>query len=69
MKHLKDNNETYIGHLIFAIKVGINFVVSGVFFMIHGIFPFIPIPKLFNFESMVHKINEWNDYVIERLQK
>jgi hypothetical protein len=37
--------------------------------MIHGIFPFIPIPKLFNFESMVHKINEWNDYVIERLQK
>jgi len=69
MKHLNDNNETYIKHLVFATKVGINFIVSGMFFMIHGILPFIPIPKLFNFETMVYKINEWNDYTIERLRK
>jgi hypothetical protein len=69
MKHLKNNNETYVRHLIFAAKVGINFIACGIFFIIHGIIPFIPIPKLFNFETMVHKINEWNDYTMERLRK
>lgn len=62
MKHLKENNETYLTHLKFAWTVGFNMITSSCFFLIHGILPFFPIPKEFNLGRMLQKIRKWDAY-------
>lgn len=54
MKHLRDNNETYLSHLRFACRLGFHCIVAGVGFLIHGILPFVPpIPK---HNLMMHRV-------------
>ncbi|MBK25100.1 MAG: hypothetical protein CME70_19535 [Halobacteriovorax sp.] len=62
MKHLRENNETYISHLIFAGKVAIHLGLSSIFLILHGILPFWSPPESFNLDSMCKKIQGWNDY-------
>ena len=69
MKHLKENNETYLSHLVFASKVAIHLGLSSTFLIIHGIFPVWDPPKSFNLDSMCRKIQAWNDYATQRKQK
>ena len=65
-KHLKENNETYFSHMFFAFKVGLNLLISSMFFVIHGIIPVVSAPQKFNLDSICKKINKWNDYAQKR---
>ena len=68
MSHVSDNNETYPSHLLFAGKVGLNFIVAGVMFLVHAALPFIQVPARFNIEGMRDKVERWDEHTISRLQ-
>ncbi len=67
MKHLRDNNETYFSHMLFAGKAGVYLLVCGVVFILHGLLPLTNVPERFNFLEIKRKCKEWSDYTIERL--
>ena len=69
MSHVSDNNETYPSHLLFASKVGLNFIVAGVMFLVHAVLPFIQVPARFNIEGMRDKVNSWDEYALKRRSK
>lgn len=66
MKHLKDNNETYLSHLKFAGNVGSTLIIRGIIFVLHGLFPFCEVPKRFNIENTHNRLIEWNEYAEAR---
>ena len=68
MSHVSDNNETYPSHLLFAGKVGLNFIVAGVMFLVHAALPFIQVPARFSIEGMRDKVERWDEHTISRLQ-
>ena len=43
--HLRENNETYFGHLKFACGVGLSLMIRGIMFLLHGLFPVVDVPK------------------------
>tara|TARA_Y100000114_G_C11706810_1_gene301380 strand:+ start:333 stop:554 length:222 start_codon:yes stop_codon:yes gene_type:complete len=63
VKHLKENNQTYVSHIKFAWRIALHMLVSSCFLLIHGLLPFVPIPKLFSLEGMTHKMKKWDNYV------
>ena len=69
MKHLKENNETYLNHLMFAAKMSIHLFIRSIFFMFHAIFPFINVPKSLNLKNTCKLINKWEKYSQERKVK
>jgi len=69
MKHLKDNNETYLNHLFFAAKVGSTLILRGVIFLLHAILPFGNIPARWNLAATALQLREWNEYTRQRMQK
>lgn len=62
MKHLEENNETYLSHLKFAWTAGFYMFGCACFFLVHGLIPLIPIPKLFNLSCMSQKVRKWDAY-------
>lgn len=62
MKHLKENNETYWSHFKFASGLGLKLLQRGIFFVIHGIFPFLPVPKKYNIDSTQNLVNKAKKY-------
>jgi hypothetical protein len=69
MKHLEENNETYLSHLVFAGKMSIHLFIRSVFFMFHAFFPFFEVPESLNLKNTCKLINEWNDHAKERKKK
>jgi len=69
MSHLRDNNETYFSHLLFAGTAGAHFIVAGVMFLVHATLPFIQIPARFNIEGMRDKVERWDEHTISRLKQ
>jgi hypothetical protein len=69
MKHLKENNETYLSHLKFAWTAAFHMIISSCFFLIHGLLPLIPIPKQFNLNRMLQKVRKWDAYAVIRKLK
>ena len=69
MKHLKDNNETYLSHLKFAGTIGIQLALRGVIFALHALFPVCEVPKSIDLKSTCRLINEWNTYAVKRKEK
>ena len=69
MKHLKENNETYCSHFLFAIKIAIHLVLTAFFLIVHGIFPFLNQPKTFCLDATCKKIQRWNEYSKRRKNK
>lgn len=69
MKHLRENNETYTSHFCFAAKIGVSYILSGVWFLFHAALPFIPIPEQSNLATMKDRTNEWADYADKRVTK
>ena len=67
MKHLRENNETYLSHMKFTGWVGLSLTLRGILFLLHGLFPMVEMPKKFNLESTVEKLSEWNEYAKERM--
>jgi len=49
--HLRHANMSYLGHLYFAGSVSVFFIVAGLFFLVHGILPVVPIPTRLNLDS------------------
>ena len=66
MKHLKENNETYLSHMMFAAKMSIHLLIRSFFFMFHAIFPFINVPESLNLKNTCKLINKWNKYAKKR---
>ncbi len=69
MRHLKENNETYFSHFKFAGTIGIQLVLRGVIFILHGLFPVCEIPKSLDLKTTCELLNEWNDYAHRRKDK
>jgi len=68
-KHLKNNNETYVSHMLFAGKISLNLLVRGVFFLLHAFIPLWDMPARLNLKSLKQKTHDWNAYAKQRLKK
>tara|TARA_Y100000310_G_C20243719_1_gene605836 strand:- start:3 stop:209 length:207 start_codon:yes stop_codon:yes gene_type:complete len=68
MQHLEENNETYFSHFLFASKIGLTLIFRGWFFIFHAVFPIGNIPKRWNLENTIQKLQKWNEYIIIRSQ-
>jgi hypothetical protein len=66
MKHLKENNRTYLSHLLFAGKIGLTLLFSGAVFLLHALFPICNIPKMWNLEQTSNKLFKWNEETIRK---
>jgi len=66
LKHLKENNETYLSHLTFAVKMSTHLFIRSVFFMFHAFFPFFDVPESLNLKNTCKLINKWDKYAEER---
>ncbi len=66
IKHLKENNETYFSHLKFAGTMGIQLLVRGTAFVLHGLFPVCEVPKSVDLNNTCELINKWNEYAKNR---
>tara|TARA_Y100001937_G_C7031646_1_gene290390 strand:+ start:481 stop:705 length:225 start_codon:yes stop_codon:yes gene_type:complete len=68
--HLRKNNQSYLNHLKLAWIVAFHMLFSLCFLLVHGVMPFIPIPKLFTIEGMTRKMKKWDSYLkINKLKK
>ena len=67
MNHLEESNQSYLNHFKFAWMVAFHMLFSFCFLLVHGLMPFIPMPKLFSIESMTRKMKKWDAY--EKLRK
>jgi hypothetical protein len=66
MKHLKDNNETYLSHLKFAGSIGLALIIRGAIFGLHALVPLCNIPRRFNLEQTSKDLLDWNEHTKER---
>ena len=66
MRHLKENNETYLSHLKFAATIGLTLMLRGGIFLVHGLLPVCEIPKKLNIEDTRDKLDMWNAYAEAR---
>ncbi len=66
MKHLTENNETYFSHLKFAGGMGVQLLVRGIAFILHGLFPVCEVPKSVDLNNTCELINKWNEYAKNR---
>ena len=56
----KNGDETWWKHFKFALGVGIRLIFTSLIFIIHGIFPFISIPKWLNLEESIRFLDKEN---------
>ena len=66
MRHLKENSETYLSHLKFAGKMGLQLILRGSLFILHGVFPFYNMPDSLNLNNTCKLINKWDSYAKNR---
>ena len=69
MKHLKESNETYLSHLLFAGKVGLTLVFRGLVFILHAILPVCKVPAIWNLSNTSEKLYHWDEYALKRKRK
>jgi len=69
MSHLKDNDETYISHFLFAGKIGLTLIFRGTIFLLHALFPIADVPKRWNLFATISELKEWHSYTITRKNK
>ena len=69
MKHLTENNETYLSHLRFAANMSLQLSLRAFMFMFHALFPFIDVPGSLNLKSTCRLITEWYEYSETRKEK
>lgn len=61
INHLKTKKLSYAQHFLFAFKVAFKLSLSSLFFTVHALLPFIPIPYSLNLESMALYLFEKNN--------
>jgi len=69
MKHLINNSETYLKHMLFASRIGLTLIFRGLLFLLHSILPIKQIPSQWNLSNLSTKIAKWNLHTTERLKK
>ena len=69
MKHLKQNNETYLSHFIFAINIGLHLVFRGIVFIAHALVPICNIPSAWNLENLSYRAKTWNEHADNRAKR
>ena len=61
-KHPRETvNESWGEHCYFAIGVGVRLIFTSIIFIVHGIFPFIAIPKWLNLEESIRFLKIENE--------
>ena len=66
MKHLKENNETYISHFKFACSLGVGFLYRSAFFLVHGFLPMVEVPKHLNIDATHEWLTKAKQYTDKR---
>ncbi len=66
MKHLKENNETYISHFKFACSLGVGFLYRSAFFLVHGFLPMVEVPKHLNIDATHEWLSKAKKYTDKR---
>ena len=62
-KHPRENaDESWWEHCQFAIGVGIRLIFTSIIFILHGVFPFIQIPRWLNLEESIRFLKRENEY-------
>ena len=62
-KHPRETvGESWGQHCYFAVGVGIRLIFTSLIFIVHGIFPFIRIPKWLNLEESIRFLKKENEY-------
>ena len=61
--HPASNGKTWREHAKFAMKASLRLGLTSVCFMLHGLFPFIPVPGSYNFECTIEYLENMNDSV------
>ena len=69
MGHLKNNNTTYLSHLLFAGKIGFTLLLISMLFLLHAVFPICSIPEKWNLEKMCIKFYLWNQEAEKKKNK
>ena len=61
-KHPRESvGETWLQHLIFSCGIGIRLLITSIYFLIHGIFPFIEVHTKWNLECASEWLNRKNE--------
>ena len=61
-KHPQESvGETWLQHCCFATGVGIRLFFTSMIFIVHGIFPFLSIPKWLNLEESIRFLEKENN--------
>ena len=55
------SDESWGQHCQFALSVSIRLTITAIIFVIHGIFPFIRIPRWLNLEESIRFLKRKND--------
>ena len=62
-QHPRENaNESWWEHFQFAFSVSFRLIFTAFIFILHGIFPFISIPKWLNLEESIRFLKQENRY-------
>tara|TARA_R100001594_G_scaffold129841_1_gene168632 strand:- start:304 stop:528 length:225 start_codon:yes stop_codon:yes gene_type:complete len=69
MKHLRENNETYLGHFVFASTLGAMLILRGWLFVFHALLPICKIPERWNLSSTAKELIKCNEYAKGRMKK
>jgi len=69
LRHLKDNNETYTSHMLFAGRIGLALLFRGLVFIGHAILPVCNIPTRFNLDDTLERVYIWSVHANKRKRK
>jgi hypothetical protein len=65
--HPHSKGQTYLEHLLTALNIGLRLFMSASAFVLHSIFPFIPIPQPLNLEATGLFLLRENQFIETRL--
>ena len=61
--HPAASDKTWYEHAKFALRASLRLGFSSVCFMLHGLFPFIPVPGSYNFECTIEYLENMNNSI------
>lgn len=67
IEHPHSKGQTYLEHLFTASNIGLRLLISASAFILHSIFPFIPIPQPLNLEAIALFLLQENQFIETRL--
>tara|TARA_R110002110_G_scaffold21518_2_gene85476 strand:- start:400 stop:612 length:213 start_codon:yes stop_codon:yes gene_type:complete len=60
-KHPKENGHSgFFSHMMFSFLISVRLLTAALTFLLHSIFPFIPIPKFLNLEMTIQYLIKKN---------